>query len=103
MREGKPEVAVFPRTHQDAVIPPKGDTRFFQCNNIINQQISAFTEMTIRVLPEGFRPLLQNRSLLPMQFSGLSLILFRMKWYGLEVRRSRRSMEKPVQRFVKDL
>jgi hypothetical protein len=36
--------------------------------------------MTIKVLPEGFCPLLQNRPLLPMQFSGLSLILLRMKW-----------------------
>jgi hypothetical protein len=80
MQKGKPEVAVFPRAHQDAVIPVKAGIQFFQCNNIINQWISAFTEMTIKVLPEGFRPLLQNRPLLPMQFSGLSLILFRMKW-----------------------
>jgi hypothetical protein len=60
MQKGKPEVAVFPRAHQDVVIPAKAGIHFFQCNNIINQWISAFTEMTIKVLPEGFCPLLQK-------------------------------------------
>jgi hypothetical protein len=65
MRKGKPEMTVFPRAHQDVVIPAKAGIQSFQCNNIINQWISAFTEMTIKVLPEGFYPLLQNRSLCP--------------------------------------
>jgi hypothetical protein len=65
MQKGKSEAAAFLRAHQYLVISAKAGIQFFQCNNIINQWISAFTEMTIKVLPEGFRPLLQNRPFCP--------------------------------------